>query len=709
MPAAQGSDREPDASAPRGPAVPGSAACPAPASRIAQPPGTGSLSGTGSGDGVRWLPGSAEPAPRPGAWLSWQADLQDLIDALAGPDTATPGGDPDAPPPGQGQALPPGELAALAAGRMPPGPALAAVLDDVPATELGDAGLADAAAACRRIAAWAQARELGYVAHIASRSAAEDPAARVGPDGRPDRVTRDAQAQVSLALNLTSTGAEGWADLAVTLTWRLPAAGAALAAGQIDLARARLIADATMVLDDQTARKVADLVLPDAGQRTTGWLRAALRRAVIAADPEGAERRRQAAERRAKLVLYPDEETTATLAGQNLPGAHAAAAQARIKAMARALRASGAAGTIDLLSAQVFLGLLLGTLPPIPPPQGDPPDDPAGPADGAPPDDPSDEAGDSAPREPGEPNAPGADGSDQVPWPDAPSPGQDDPGDDPDDGPADPAGDDDDSRADDQPVPAWPELPARIPPGLAGPARGMLDLTLPWQVLAGVSDLPGSLTRLGPVTGQAARALAALAAAGPATWRVIVTGARGQAIAVAPIPRRGTPAAPGGSCIISRVSVVISEDQLGSRPPPVPPGAGPPGEVAVAALAAAERAAATAAAMAAADAAAGGCAHARASPGYRPPPSLWEYIADRDVTCRFPTCRNPAWRGDLDHTIAWEDGGLTCACNLGGLCRAHHLIKQHRGWTLRQDTPGILTWVTPAGKTYTVTPDPYPV
>ena len=115
-------------------------------------------------------------------------------------------------------------------------------------------------------------------------------------------------------------GASAWADLAVQLAWRLPGTGAALAAGTIDLARARLIAEAASPLSDEAARAVEARVLPAAGGQTTGMLRAALRRAVIAADPAGAEERRKDAERRAQVVLYPDQDGTATLAGQRLPG-----------------------------------------------------------------------------------------------------------------------------------------------------------------------------------------------------------------------------------------------------------------------------------------------------------------------------------------------------------------------------------------------------
>ena len=49
---------------------------------------------------------------------------------------------------------------------------------------------------------------------------------------------------------------------------------------------------------------------------------------------------------------------------------------ARITALAKAMQATGSAGQIDLVRAQVFLGLLLGTLPYIPPAPGAPPDDP---------------------------------------------------------------------------------------------------------------------------------------------------------------------------------------------------------------------------------------------------------------------------------------------------------------------------------------------
>jgi hypothetical protein len=280
--------------------------------------------------------------PRGLAW-SWGIDLEDLLAAVTGQEghESSAGRQPGetdrladlqedqeavldaelaALDSGDARSLPPAEMAGLVAGRMPPGPVLAALLAAAPPTGLADYALPDVAAAYRRIGSWAQARELACVGQIAARAAARDPEVGTGADGRPAQVTRDACAEVSLALTMTGASAEWWTDLAVTLSWQLRQTGAALRDGVIDLARARLIAEATCLLDEETARAVEDKILPDAGEKTTGALRAALRRAVIAADPAGAEWRRAEAERRARVVMYPEAESTATLAGQGLPG-----------------------------------------------------------------------------------------------------------------------------------------------------------------------------------------------------------------------------------------------------------------------------------------------------------------------------------------------------------------------------------------------------
>ncbi|MBC6465587.1 HNH endonuclease signature motif containing protein, partial [Actinomadura alba] len=61
--------------------------------------------------------------------------------------------------------------------------------------------------------------------------------------------------------------------------------------------------------------------------------------------------------------------------------------------------------------------------------------------------------------------------------------------------------------------------------------------------------------------------------------------------------------------------------------------------------------------------------------GYRPPAGMRRLIERRHATCVFPTCNRQAGRCDIDHTIPWHKGGLTCRCNLSPLCRRHHRLK----------------------------------
>ncbi len=102
--------------------------------------------------------------------------------------------------------------------------------------------------------------------------------------------------------------------------------------------------------------------------------------------------------------------------------------------------------------------------------------------------------------------------------------------------------------------------------------------------------------------------------------------------------------------------------------------------------------------------AAGHCDHRNAEPGYRPSPALQRLIRARTTTCTGPGCRRPAQRCDLDHTLAYDDGGITCECNLAPLCRFCHRLKQSQGWTLQQPCPSVMIWITPAGRRYVILP-----
>lgn len=85
---------------------------------------------------------------------------------------------------------------------------------------------------------------------------------------------------------------------------------------------------------------------------------------------------------------------------------------------------------------------------------------------------------------------------------------------------------------------------------------------------------------------------------------------------------------------------------------------------------------------------------------YEPPQALVDFLIARDRTCRFPGCRRSAALSDIDHAQSWETGGRTSPDNLGALCRRHHRLKTHDGWSVESRADGSCTWTSPLGKIY---------
>ena len=503
-----------------------------------------------------------------------------------------------------------------------PGPVLAALADrahDDGLGELDDDALIGVLRAWRRQASWAAARELSAVAELARRRPA-DRCTTVAADGFPAQLSEFVSDEVAAALTLTGRAAGDVLGLALTLAARLPGTAAALEAGDLDLPRAKVIADGTGGLDDAHAAAVEVQVLPDAPSMTTGQLRAAVARAVLAADPAAARRRREQAEKNARVERWDEDAGTAALAGRDLPPADVLAADKRLCQIARAWKQQGAGARMDILRARVYVALLLGR----------PVDHP--PADLLPPGT----------------TTPGGASTGGAPTGGAPD--------------SPPAG----------PLPIGAEPPGAVPgsplPGSDAPGAGLPGLTgsvnliIPWATLLGLSDGPGEVDGYGPVDGQTARALAGTATGPAARWHVTFTGADGQAIAHG-CATRGAAAADGSW------TVTITASPL-------------------------ER---------------GTCTHRRESAGYQLTLRLRHLIEIRNRTCTFPGCRHPAARCDMDHTVAYDRGGRSCECNIAPLCRRHHRLKQAHGWKLEQTSPGVLTWTTPAGRRYTISPEGYPL
>ncbi len=91
-------------------------------------------------------------------------------------------------------------------------------------------------------------------------------------------------------------------------------------------------------------------------------------------------------------------------------------------------------------------------------------------------------------------------------------------------------------------------------------------------------------------------------------------------------------------------------------------------------------------------------------PHYTPSAKLADFVRCRDLTCRAPGCDRPATDCDLDHTVAYCDGGWTHASNLKALCRKHHLLKTFGGWRDKQLPDGTVIWVLADGHTHVTTP-----
>jgi hypothetical protein len=86
---------------------------------------------------------------------------------------------------------------------------------------------------------------------------------------------------------------------------------------------------------------------------------------------------------------------------------------------------------------------------------------------------------------------------------------------------------------------------------------------------------------------------------------------------------------------------------------------------------------------------------------YRIPKALRQWLRLRDGRCPFPGCSNHSLDNDVDHLLAWSDGGGTGISNLGQPCRRHHRLKHATAWkpigATRDNPPG---WTSPTGRSY---------
>ena len=537
-----------------------------------------------------------------------------------------------------------------------PGPVLAAAVDAAASRGggLGESELIGVLCAWQRLVSWAQAGQVACVNVLVARRKDQSVELR-----RP-ALAGHVDDEVAAALALTGQAAARLLGVAGGLG-RLPVVAAALRAGRIDWVKAALFADALAGLPDEDASDIAEMVLGNAGGRTSGQLRAALARAVLAYDPAAAARRRERARKDASVQSWAEGSGNACLAGRELQPADVIDASARLTGQARWLREHGVAGSTDELRAAVFVALLTGR-----------PLDTLLPAAGQ-------GAGTDAPGIAPGGGAGAAGGSDcgrdagaasehaartcgsAAGWPDGRETGG---GTAPDGGgSAGWAGGVSAYEVVGSGEPAGGQC-AGVPAGAA--LGGTINLTMPLSAWLGQSDAPGEVAGYGPADAGTCRDLAART--GPGTrWCLTLTGPDGRAVAHACAP--GPPGPRSAAAAVAWAAAVRDKLQFLEN---------------------------------------GTCSHARRGSRYRPPPGLAHLIRVRQRTCSFPGCRRPARRCDLDHTVPYDQGGATCECNLAPLCRRHHQAKQAPGWRLTQLSPGQMTWRMPSGRAYQTVGDLYP-
>ncbi|MHC1559613.1 HNH endonuclease signature motif containing protein [Actinomycetospora sp. C-140] len=584
-----------------------------------------------------------------------------------------------------------------------------------------------------------------------------------------DEFSRD---EVSALLGWSPTMAARRLNLADDLLVRLPEVGEALHAGWLDETKARTVSEWTADLTDDHAHEVCSVVLPEAPELPVRALQERIESVIAALDPDWAERRRKRAESRAQVLLSANPSGTATLSFVDAPAPEGIASQARIDALAAAVRALGVLTPIRQLRLQVGMRLLDGSTAGVddrgiaiqmaaeyhaannPDDPDGSPDDPdgGGPGDGG--------SGD------GRPDI--EDESEEEP--------RDEPEDEPEEEPRDESEDessasgdpvdavDPDSDLVDDPTPA--PAPDPTERGGSGPCEGgMAGLVVPGPRTAaeqGVLDLlglpprpgsehqlldppepsdrrPGRLRqgsvelriRLSTALGLDQRpaivpgygtvlphdALAVLHAHRHGEWRVVLTDHDGRLAHVLLARRRPPPPStrhprPRGQHRArgTQRSAGIVELQVPTTLlAALDPDRHPGWAPLIRELQTrAHDLAATSRPGRPPDADDDLDQWTRRRPGAE----LDRWIRVRDRCCVVPGCRRPAHRAEIDHTRDHAYGGPTASWNLGAWCTHHHRAKHRAGWCVTQPAAGRFVIRTRAGVTHATAPkrvtDPLP-
>jgi uncharacterized protein DUF222 len=169
-----------------------------------------------------------------------------------------------------------------------------------------------------------------------------------------------AHLEVAALLHISDQAARERMRFARVLIDRLNGTYEALWEGRIEEYKAKLIADAVGTLSDEHAELVEERVLAKAAEQTPAQLRAALAKAVLEVDPEGAEARRQKTHRERRVYSQPTGDGQAVLSIYH-DATRIAVLRAALRGRALQLRVEpDESRTLEQIEADLAADLLLG-------------------------------------------------------------------------------------------------------------------------------------------------------------------------------------------------------------------------------------------------------------------------------------------------------------------------------------------------------------
>ncbi|HTF52893.1 MAG TPA: DUF222 domain-containing protein, partial [Pseudonocardia sp.] len=482
-----------------------------------------------------------------------------------------------------------------------------------------------------------------------------DPFAELDMVATLDEPARYAADELRVALAWTRRSAEATQCYADDLVFHLPQVHAALCAGRIDPAKARVFWHHLHPLAARHVESICTDLLVLAGRLTTGQLAARLARAVIAVDPDRAREQYERAVTERSVIAYLNPDGIVTLTATGLPTDEAAAACERIHHLATQIKRAGHPATLDQIKAEVTLGLLnrrfdhMTTTQIITAMTSDL-ESQASHAQVN-----TDQA--SQPAAPTQPNTPTPPNTPTGPRPGAPVEADGEPA-----RAAEPSA----SRAAARGGPA--------PGGTTRNPRGRLmgvEVSVQLATLLGRNDHPATIPGLGPVLADVARRVVARQRG--AQWRYTLLNPDGH-FAFGGITRR-RPTATSNHSHGGIIELLIPTDLLDELTHHPPETSGWTQVVA--------------------DIVAQYRHHIQqlrdidANPDRRfPTAALRRHIQQRDRACVGPGCRRPASKSEYDHTREYQHHGPTTSINGGPVCTHDHNLKTKAGWTLHQPNPG---------------------